>query len=134
MSEWVQWDDEQGYDVEEEYERGYKRETRFCQHCGAKIHTEAEICPHCGARVRRSRSASQKNPGLAAAFSFLFVGLGQIYNGQIGKGIVFFLIGVILAISVVIIIGFILYPVFWIYNIYDAHNTAKKINAGEIIV
>lgn len=33
-----------------------------------------------------------KNPGLAAVFSFVFNGLGQIYNGQIAKGlaIVFF--------------------------------------------
>jgi TM2 domain-containing membrane protein YozV len=27
-----------------------------------------------------------KNPGLAAVASFFFSGLGQIYNGEIGKG------------------------------------------------
>ena len=62
----------------------------------------------------------------------MFVGLGQIYNGQIGKGIMFIIIGVILVLTMFILIGFILYPLFWIYNIYDAYNTAKKINAGEI--
>lgn len=30
-----------------------------------------------------------KNPGIAAVLSFLITGLGQIYNGQIGKGIGF---------------------------------------------
>jgi hypothetical protein len=30
-----------------------------------------------------------KNPGLAALLSFFYTGLGQIYNGQIGKGIIF---------------------------------------------
>lgn len=28
-----------------------------------------------------------KNPGLAAVLSFFFMGLGQIYNGQIAKGV-----------------------------------------------
>lgn len=64
--------------------------------------------------------------------SFLFTGLGQIYNGQIGKGLVFVVLGVIFLITVILLIGFILYPVFWIYNIYDAYTTAKKINAGAV--
>jgi len=76
----------------------------------------------------------QKNPGIAAVLSFLFVGLGQIYNGQIGKGLAFFVLGIVLAMSMFIIIGLILYPIFWIYTIYDAYNTAKKINTGEIRV
>lgn len=33
----------------------------------------------------------QKNPGLAAVLSFLFCGLGQIYNGQFGKAVAFIL-------------------------------------------
>ena len=32
---------------------------------------------------------SYKNPGLAAVLSFFYMGLGQIYNGQIAKGIAF---------------------------------------------
>jgi len=31
-----------------------------------------------------------KNPGLAAILSFFICGLGQIYNGQIAKGIALF--------------------------------------------
>ena len=31
---------------------------------------------------------STKNPGLAAVLSFVFNGLGQLYNGQIAKGLV----------------------------------------------
>jgi len=31
--------------------------------------------------------SQERNPGLAAVFSFLFSGLGQIYNGQILKGL-----------------------------------------------
>jgi len=29
-----------------------------------------------------------KNPSIATILSFFYMGLGQIYNGQIGKGIV----------------------------------------------
>lgn len=64
--------------------------------------------------------------------SFLFTGLGQIYNGQIGKGIAFLIVGILFAFTILLLIGFILYPVFWIYNIYDAYSTAKKINAGVV--
>ena len=93
----------------------------------------AEICPKCGVRVKAAPvSIQRKEPGIAAVLSFIFVGLGQIYNGQIGKGISFIVIGVIFLFTMLLLIGFILYPLFWIYNIYDAYNTAKNINSGII--
>jgi len=92
------------------------------------------------------------NPGLAAVFSFIFSGLGQIYNGQILKGLcvmLFSAIGMVLVIvgfvqiglcimsklceitellmgSIMMIIGILLIIILGIYNIYDAYNTAKK--------
>lgn len=113
-----------------------ERKTKFCVNCGAKIDVKAEICPKCGVRVApppaplRGEYVERKSSGIAAVLSFLFVGLGQIYNGEIGKGILFIIIGVICVLTVFVLIGFILYPLFWIYNIYDAYDTAKKINAG----
>ena len=116
-----------------------ERPTKFCVNCGAKIDTRAEICPKCGVRVEPPPAPSQqqgyierKSEGIAAVLSFLFVGLGQIYNGEIGKGILFIIVGVVILFTAIILIGFILYPIFWIYNIYDAYDTAKKINAGLI--
>jgi TM2 domain-containing membrane protein YozV len=73
-----------------------------------------------------------KNPGIAAVLSFLFTGLGQIYNGQIGKGIAFIVVGFVCLALVIVLIGILLYPLFWIYNIYDAYTSAKGINAGTI--
>ena len=99
----------------------------FCKNCGKEIDDKAEICPHCGVRIRLS-SKGEKNPGLAAVFSFFFPGLGQIYNGEIGKGIFFIVMGGVFAILMIVLIGFILYPLFWIYNIYDAYKTAERIN------
>jgi TM2 domain-containing membrane protein YozV len=112
-----------------------ERKTKFCINCGAKIDARAEICPKCGVRVAPPPSyvlKERKSEGVAAVFSFLFVGLGQIYNGQIGKGISFIIIGVICVFLMFLVIGFLLYPIFWIYNIYDAYDTAKKINAHLI--
>jgi TM2 domain-containing membrane protein YozV len=115
--------------------------TKYCTNCGAQIDARAEFCPKCGVRIAQPLGAVQppppsttqhKNEGLAAILSLIFVGLGQIYNGQIGKGILFIIIGAIFVILFSILIGFLLYFVFWVFNIYDAYNTAKKINAGLI--
>jgi TM2 domain-containing membrane protein YozV/RNA polymerase subunit RPABC4/transcription elongation factor Spt4 len=112
----------------------YGGRTKYCQHCGAVIYAAAEVCPKCGVRVMEQPRAAEplKNPGIAAVLSFLFTGLGQIYNGQIGKGIMFIVIGFVCLISVILVIGILLYPLFWIYNIYDAYKSAEGINAGTI--
>ncbi|NLD47192.1 MAG: hypothetical protein GX660_08325 [Clostridiaceae bacterium] len=69
---------------------------------------------------------------MAAVLSFLYVGLGQIYNGQIGKGIGMMVLGVVFIILGFFLIGIPLYIILWILGIYDAHNVAKQINAGYI--
>ena len=70
-----------------------------------------------------------KNPGLAAILSFLYMGLGQIYNGQISKGIAFLIAYSISILLMFILVGFITTPVLFIYGIYDAYKSAEKINA-----
>jgi len=70
----------------------------------------------------------QKNPGLAAVLSFLIIGLGQIYNGQIGKGLLLFGGAIISGFLTIILIGFILLPALWLYGIYDAYKTANSLN------
>lgn len=69
-----------------------------------------------------------KNPGVAAVLSFFFTGLGQIYNGEIGKGIAFIVVGVVNVLLMFFIIGFITAPIFWIFNIYEAYKGAEKFN------
>ncbi len=69
-----------------------------------------------------------KNPGLAAVLSFFWTGLGQIYNGQIAKGIFFIVAYAISWLLMFIIIGFITTPILWIYGMYDAYHSANKIN------
>lgn len=108
---------------------------KFCPHCGNKIDEKAEICPECGVRVKPVPfQTEKKSPGIAAIASFFVPGLGQIYNGQIIKGLIFIIIGAILALLMLVLIGFILYPIFWIINIYDAYNTAERINREQMVL
>jgi TM2 domain-containing membrane protein YozV len=70
-----------------------------------------------------------KSPGLAAVLSFFVPGLGQIYNGQIGKGLFLVLLAVLgWFLSAVVVGVLILLPV-WIYAIYDGYRTAEHVNA-----
>ena len=73
-----------------------------------------------------------KDPAIAALISFVILGGGQIYVGDITRGILFMLGGY----AIFIIFLFIYAPVAWvfvlglgIYNIYDAYNLAKKYNS-----
>lgn len=94
----------------------------------------------------------KSHPGLAAVLSFIFNGLGQLYNGQIFKGlliisvssisililiigsilIAFWLLGKIIS-SKILISGIVLFfigltsiCILGIYSILDAYRTAKK--------
>jgi len=95
---------------------------------------------------------TKSHPGLAAVLSFIFNGLGQIYNGEIFKGllIIFFSIVAMLIFifgSILIalwfwgkvilkqelflgitlfLIGLIFICILGIYSIYDAFYVAKK--------
>jgi TM2 domain-containing membrane protein YozV len=72
----------------------------------------------------------KKNPGVAAVLSFLWVGLGQIYNGEIIKGILFMILNGIFSFLSAITLGIflIVQAPFWIYGIYNAYKRAEKIN------
>ncbi len=60
-----------------------------------------------------------KSPGLALFLSFIWVGAGQLYNGQIGKGILMFFGAVALWFA---LLGWIIHIWSWI----DAYSVAKK--------
>ena len=69
-----------------------------------------------------------KNPGLAAVASFFFAGLGQIYNGDILKGVLLMIVQVINVLLCFVLVGFLTYPLVWIYGIWDAYKSAEKFN------
>jgi len=94
-----------------------------------------------------------KNPGVAAVLSFIFTGLGQIYNGKIGKGLLLMLISAVSVACLImgavitgywfvdvgkyefstlwigislIVISILVIAITGIYNIYNAYNVAKS--------
>ena len=73
-----------------------------------------------------------KNPGTAAVLSALCTGLGQIYNGQIGKGIGLMVIQAINVLLMFVVIGLITFPLVWLYGIYDAYQVAMKENRNDL--
>ncbi|HEY9247007.1 MAG TPA: zinc-ribbon domain-containing protein [Candidatus Methanoperedens sp.] len=127
-----------------------------CSNCGFENPENAKFCGKCGRLIGPEttgpvqtvqKQTQVKNPGIAALLSFLISGAGQIYNGQLAKGIAAFItmtIGFIIAIStpsvmdpamlLLILFMWIVILIVWIYWVYDAYNTAQKINRGEIKV
>jgi TM2 domain-containing membrane protein YozV len=111
--------------------------TKPCPNCGALIDAAAEICPNCGVKVASSPQAviQKKSVGIASAASIVFPGLGQIYNGQVLKGAVFVIFGIIFVTPIVLLfsgsltrteqVAAIFYPLFLAYNFYDAYRWAK---------
>lgn len=106
---------------------------KFCSNCGEVIADAAEICPECGVRQHRAATTQgEKSPAIAAALSFIIVGLGQIYNGQVLRGIVFHVLMWFITIFAVFTF-WLIFPLlipfgFWLFNIYDAYDQAQKIN------
>jgi TM2 domain-containing membrane protein YozV len=85
---------------------------------------------------------SEKQPVLSAVLSFVLVGAGQVYNGQVIRGVAWFgttvlsglLIGVVAVLTLGI--GVILLPLLFVFPLaaaVDAYLQAQKINAGEVV-
>ncbi len=77
-----------------------------CPYCSEEILEDAKKCKHCGEyldptlrREETARFLRKKSSGVAAVLSFFWTGLGQVYNGQVLKG---------LALGA-------LYPVLWVW-------------------
>ena len=71
------------------------------------------------------------NPLKAAGYSLIFPGLGQIYNGDTGRGSYYFVLGFIMVVSAYLVIPIFIYFAFLLYNIHDAYSSAKKKNEKE---
>lgn len=107
--------------------------TKFCQSCGKKININAEVCPYCGVRVANVTSYAEKNVLLSAILSIIFPGLGQIYLGLNKKGISFIIAYIISAILIMLLIGFVLVLIIWVWALIDSIKSTEAINRGEYV-
>jgi TM2 domain-containing membrane protein YozV len=104
----------------------------YCPSYGSElVNPNAIACPACGDAIRQNTYNEVKNPVLAAALSFFWAGLGQIYNGQTQKGIVYMLAYFFCLVSTLFVFGIVLALLCWFIGMVDAYITANKINNGE---
>jgi TM2 domain-containing membrane protein YozV len=95
-----------------------------CAGCKATIQVPKPVAE----TITHRQAAALKNPGIAAVLSFFVTGLGQIYNGQVGKGICFMIAYGLLAIACIFIVGFFFIIPLWIWGMVDAHKIAERTN------
>lgn len=61
--------------------------TKVCQFCKSSVDSSATKCPHCQEWLTEPTNWS----GVAAILSFFLPGLGQLYKGDIGRGLSLFI-------------------------------------------
>jgi pSer/pThr/pTyr-binding forkhead associated (FHA) protein len=140
----------------------------FCQSCGSSNKASAAFCTKCGSSLTAVRQAevqsvyrgpqvqyiatSSANAGLAAVLSFFWCGLGHIYAGKIGKGILlmllypcFFAFGYLLFLggliaaassgpffSLIGLVFLVCAAIVWVYGMVDSYNLAKRASVATI--
>ncbi|MFA5272317.1 MAG: hypothetical protein WC412_08310, partial [Candidatus Omnitrophota bacterium] len=90
----------------------------ICLDCAVELKGEL-YCKNCLSLKTGETKKVEHSSALAAILSFIIAGLGQVYNGQIWKGLLIFFT------------SWLIFP--WIIGIFDAYFTAKKISEGKIL-
>lgn len=91
--------------------------------------------PYAGAPYGMVPYVRRKDAGVATLLSFFLPGAGQIYNGQVGKGLAFLLVTIFVNFPLMFVgVGFLTGLITWIWAMIDAHSSAEKINRGQIVV
>jgi TM2 domain-containing membrane protein YozV len=119
-------------------EDGAGQKIKFCFNCGNRLIGDFKFCPECGQDLsddavssKPVTSSGDKNIILAIILSAFLPGLGQIYLGLDHKGAIFLIAYVISAILILILIGFLLCIVIWIWALVDTIISTNAINRGD---
>ena len=111
---------------------------KFCHACGFEIEEDIRYCPNCGADLHNSGIPTQtsteprdKNIIVAIVLSVIFPGLGQFYLGLNHKGLMFLIGYIISAVLILLLVGFILCFVIWIWALVDVIQSTNALNRGE---
>lgn len=106
--------------------RENKDSAKFCVECGGNLKHETESKPNSDGRRQAERKyAEGKSPILSCILSLVIVGVGQIYNGDVKKGILMFIGAVIGGICTCWAGGF-LWLAMAIWSAIDAYRVAAK--------
>jgi TM2 domain-containing membrane protein YozV len=81
---------------------------------------------------------NRKSPGVAILLSLLVTGAGHWYCGEVGRGMAFFGAAFLAGLLCLVLIGFILLPIVYVWAAIDAnavatrHNMALMTHAGGV--
>ncbi len=70
-----------------------------------------------------------KNAGLVAILALIVPGLGHIYLGKIGEGLVYLVLIAILAALWFLVITLVIMVILWLWQIFDAYKKANQYNS-----
>ncbi len=107
----------------------------FCENCGKEIPDNATFCSHCGFQIKNKvvkKASNEKNMILALIISFFLTGLGIVYAGEKKKGIILFVVALILyiigrAVPILAVIAILI----WAYALYETYNQVKIANGNS---
>ena len=81
-------------------------------------------------------SSLSLEPSLSALLSIVIVGLGQMVNGQLEKGLILMFVGYI-SVTIIALLtcgfGFIMFPLLLTVSAIDAYKCAAKLQSGQCI-
>jgi TM2 domain-containing membrane protein YozV len=118
-----------GYAPNAPYPNPYAQPPGYPQQAYAQPAWPGQVAPN-AALQPYSTLPERKSPGAAAALSFFIPGAGQLYNGNVGKGMAVFFGMVFTAATV---IGLPLAMMIYFYGIADAYNEARRMNARAML-
>ena len=121
--------------------------SQFCANCGEPAATpDARVCVRCGAPLGSntytnygqsemsgdmvSPEQCRLGPGVAALLSVLPVGLGQMLNGQLAKGLLMLVGSMVVDVVIGMLTGLNIALIFWVISGVDAYLCAKKLRSG----
>jgi TM2 domain-containing membrane protein YozV/ribosomal protein L32 len=112
---------------------------RYCSNCGYGLLNNFNFCPNCGhdlnppvdSNMKSLSVNDNKNIILAIVLSIVLPGLGQIYLGLDRKGAIFLIAYVVSLILILLIIGFVLGIIIWIWALVDTIQSTNALNRGE---
>lgn len=100
-------------------------EKTCCKKYDTEVHSEVKTCSDCGLENIKSK---KKSPVAAALLSCVVPGLGQIYGGELYRGLALLAaLGFSLCL-IVLVIGIFTFFATWIFAVVDAYRMVKKQN------
>ena len=80
------------------------------------------------------QQVAPKNPALGLIVSFFIPGLGSLINGATATGLIILGGYLVSCVLMLILIGFLTAPIFWIWGMIDGYQSAVRWNARHGII